>query len=137
MLWFVVLVFRLVCFVVFRLFQLPPIGFPIDPVPGRLVGRVELVLDLLDTVPSRHQEPGQNEGIGFLLGGLEFLAGFLLEALVPGFALLVAPVKVLGRPQDFSVQAESLLAVRGESPGRAGLGNPHVGRHDWIGWSWE
>ena len=56
------------------------VGFLIDAIPGGLVGFIEFVLHLLDAIPSRDQQAGQNEGIRFVLGSLEFLAGFLLEA---------------------------------------------------------
>ena len=48
---------------------------------------------------------------------------------IPRLALLVAPVKVLGRPQDFAVQTQGFGAMRGKGPGRRRLWDPDVWRH--------
>jgi hypothetical protein len=114
----------------------PPLTILGDAFPSRLRSFVKAILDLLHTIPTRHEEARHNERIRLLSGFLKFLARLLPQPLVPRLAtLLVRPVKVLGGAQDFPVQTQGLAAPRAEGQVLAGRqsartrGDPNFGRH--------
>ena len=83
-----------------------------DSLPSLAIGLVELLLNLLHTIPSGHQHPGDDEGIGLLPTGLELLPGLFSQLLIPRLALVVAPVEGLARPENLAVQRQGLTAGR-------------------------
>ena len=78
-------------------------SFPFYSSPGGSVGFVESVLDLLDTIPSRHEHTGNDQGIRLFLGGIKLFAGLSFQPHVPRFTRLIAPMKGLARSQYFTV----------------------------------
>lgn len=73
---------------------------------------IELVLYLLQAIAPRHQHTCNDEWIRFLPTFFKFLARFLLQFGIPWFARgLIGPMKVLGGPENFSIEREGFFAA--------------------------
>lgn len=111
--------------------MLSSVGISFNAVPACLVGLIELLLYLLYTIPASDKEPSKNERIRFFSGSLKLLSCLFSQFGIPRNPIFVTPVKMLGCPENFSVQAEGFGSVRSQLAGGTLVRNPNLWRH-WL-----